>query len=122
MMEAINWYLDTWWKIMARPIYFYVTLPSDSWSSKPLTFASVSAWALAAGLTITLFFTQYVPVGLTLVEGLSLKSLLIVSPVILLMALIFLALTLLVLGAISMGVFLGILYGVGVLIHFMLKM
>lgn len=106
---------------MGRPIFFYVKMPEGQWSEEPLTFAAASAWIFAFGVTITVFFTQYLPTGLTLLEGLTPLKLLIVSPVVLVIASVFFGMTVLVIGGIMMVLVLGILYGVGVLIHFTLR-
>jgi hypothetical protein len=96
-------YFNTWIKIIFQPILFYTFCPSQDWREEPLTFAAINSWILSFFATILVFINQYVPMGATLIEGISgLKSLLI-FPVLLMVAFMFFSMTFFIIG----GVFLG---------------
>ncbi|MBI5078759.1 hypothetical protein HZB08_01910 [Candidatus Saganbacteria bacterium] len=105
----IKWYLDTWWTIIARPIYFYAKLKEESWKEKALTFFMTSAWILAASSALAVFVLQYIPIGSTLVEGIAGIKFLIILPVLITLALVFFVITALILGGVFIAAF-GIMF------------
>jgi len=122
MLKYIKWYIDTWYKIIVRPILFYTLMPGGDWKEDALTFAAVSSWILSFGLTITIFITQYIPIGKYLIEGLSGLELLIVSPVVLAIAFVFFIMTLIIVGGIIMGLLLIFLSLCATIEHYVLKL
>jgi len=117
-MNNVKSYFATWWTIMARPIYFYTKLKEEDWKEKSLTFLLYTAWLIALVLTLAIFIIQYIPIGSTLVAGITGLKLLIVSPVLLTLALMFFLITALIMAGV-MTIALGILfYLVGWLTHY----
>lgn len=102
-------YFKEWWLIMARPIYFFAVLKDELWQEKPLTFLMITAWLLAAVATLVIFCVQYIPIGSTLVEGITGYKFLIILPVLLTLIFVFFVITVLILG----GVFIGSLFAAG---------
>ena len=105
------------WDVILRPIYFYTVLPKGEWSDKPLTFAGMTAWILAAVMSIVIFFTQLWPIGATLFEKVSGWQYLIIFPVALLLAFMFFLITIMIVGGVLMALLLSLFYVLGVLIH-----
>lgn len=91
-------YFAAWWEIMARPIYFYTRLKEEHWQDNPLSFLLVTSWLAAFMVTVAVFFLQYVPIGSTLVEGVTGVKFIIILPVLLTLSLVFFAITLLIVG------------------------
>lgn len=114
----IKWYLETWWTIIARPIYFYTRMKEESWKEKSLSFLLISSWILAAITTLSIFFIQYIPIGSTLVEGISGIKFLTILPVILTLALVFILITFLILGGVFVFVFGAAFYAIGLVLHY----
>ena len=118
MIRMLSDYFVEWWTIIARPIYFYTRLKDESWKEKSLTFLLISTWLLAAAVTLAVFIIQYVPIGSTLVEGITGTKLLIISPVLLTLALAFFMITLLILGGVMVMAFGAAFYAIGFLLHY----
>ncbi|MDD4178654.1 MAG: hypothetical protein PHH14_01205 [Candidatus Margulisbacteria bacterium] len=117
-MNNVKSYFATWWTIMARPIYFYTKLKEESWKEKSLTFLLYTAWLIALALTLAIFIIQYIPIGSTLVAGITGLKMLIVSPVLVTLAFMFFLITFLIMAGV-MTAALGILFGlVGWLTHY----
>jgi len=117
-MKMLKWYFETWWTIIARPIYFYTKLKEESWKEKSLTFLVITSWLLAAAMTLAIFLIQYLPIGSTLVEGIKGFKFLIVLPVLLTLALVFLGMTLLILGGVLVIGLGAAFYAVGFILHY----
>jgi hypothetical protein len=117
-MKMLKWYFETWWTIIARPIYFYTKLKEESWKEKSLTFLVITSWLLAAAMTLAIFLIQYLPIGATLVEGIKGFKLLIVLPVLLTLTLVFLGMTLLILGGVLVIGLGAAFYAVGFILHY----
>jgi len=114
----VNWYLTTWWTIMAQPIYFYTKLKEEEWKEKALTFLMISSWLLAAPITLAIFIIQYVPIGSTLIEGIAGWKFLIILPVLITLAFVFFMITFLILGGV-MVIVLGVaFYIIGFALHY----
>jgi hypothetical protein len=111
-------YLETWWTIIARPIYFYTKLKEESWKEKSLTFLFQTSWILAAAIALAIFIIQYVPIGSTLVEGVKGFKFAIILPVLITLALVFFGITFLILtGLLVVG--LGAAFcAVGLVLHY----
>lgn len=111
-------YLETWWTIIARPIYFYTKLKEESWKEKSLTFLLYTSWILAAAVTLAILLIQYLPIGSTLVEGIRGFKFIIILPVLITLALVFLGITLLILGGVLALVLGAAFYAVGFVLHY----
>lgn len=121
-MTNLKDYFATWWTVIMRPIYFYAKLKEESWQEKSLTFLLITAWLVAAVLTLAIFLIQYVPIGSTLVEGISGWKFLLIIPVLVTLALVFFAITLLIVGGV-MTIGLGAaFYLIGLVLHYVYKM
>jgi len=103
---------------MAQPIYFYTKLKEEDWKEKALTFLMISSWLLAAAMTLAIFVIQYIPIGGTLVEGITGWKFLIILPVLVTLALVFFIITFLILGG-AMVIGLGAaFYVIGFILHY----
>ena len=122
MGKVMDWYLNTWWSIMARPIYFFTNIPKGLWQEEALSFAGYTAWFISFFLAIAVFIVQQVPIGLRLTEGASLKQIIIASPVLIVFSSAFFAMTLLIVGGVMLGVVIGGLYVAGAVLHTVLKL
>lgn len=116
----MNWYLENLNKIMLRPILFYQDMPKGSWKEYPLSFALITGWIMAFFLTSVFFINNYLPTGLSLIEGIQGQKLLIVVPVLLVMAFAFFAMTTLIIGGIMIGAILGLLFFCAAVLNFLL--
>lgn len=114
----INWYLTTWWMIIAQPIYFYTKLKEESWKEKSLTFLLISSWLLAFAATAAIFVIQYIPIGSTLIEGITGFKFLIILPVLITLAFVFFMITFLILGGVLTVLFGALFYAVGFILHY----
>ena len=105
---------------MLRPILFYQDMPKGSWKEYPLSFALITGWIMAFFLTLVFFINNYLPTGLSLIEGIQGQKLLIVVPVLLVMAFAFFAMTTLIIGGIMIGAILGLLFFCAAVLNFLL--
>ena len=105
---------------MLRPILFYQDMPKGSWKEYPLSFALITGWIMAFFLTSVFFINNYLPTGLSLIEGIQGQKLLIVVPVLLVMAFAFFAMTTLIIGGIMIGAILGLLFFCAAVLNFLL--
>jgi len=103
---------------VAQPIYFYTKLKEEDWKEKALTFLMISSWLLAAAVTLAIFVIQYIPIGSTLVEGITGWKFLIILPVLITLALVFFMITLLILGGAMVIVFGAAFYLLGLALHY----
>ena len=120
--EYLERYIDTWHKVIARPILFHTIMPEGDWKEDALTFVTLSSWILSFGLTIAVFITQYIPIGKYLIEGLSGMKLLVVSPVIAAIAFVFFAMTVIIVGGILMVLIILLLLFCATVEHYVLKL
>jgi len=118
VINSLKWYLDTWWLVTARPIYFYTKLKEESWKEKSLTFLLFSSWIVAFAATVAVFIIQYVTIGATLVEGITGMKFLIILPVLLTLAFVFFMISFLIVGGVMVLVFGVAFYAVGFLLHY----
>ncbi|MFH1577037.1 MAG: YIP1 family protein [Candidatus Margulisiibacteriota bacterium] len=116
-MEIRN-YFSTWWTVMLRPIYFYTKLKEADWKEQSLTFLLLTTWLLSFVATLVIFIVQYVPIGSTLVEGIEGLKFIIILPVLITLALVFFAITLLILGGLLTFAFFLMLYLIGILLNY----
>ncbi|MBU0671793.1 MAG: YIP1 family protein [Candidatus Margulisbacteria bacterium] len=116
-MEIRN-YFSTWWMVMLRPIYFYTKLKEADWKEQSLTFLLLTTWLLSFVATLVIFIVQYVPIGSTLVEGIEGLKFIIILPVLITLALVFFAITLLILGGLLTFAFFLMLYLIGILLNY----
>lgn len=116
----MNWYLDTLYKILVRPILFYQDMPKGKWREDALSFAMVTGWILAFALTIVFFINSYLPTGLSLIEGIQGHKLLIVVPVLTVMGFAFFAMTVLIVGGVFVGAIVCLLFVCAAVLNFLL--
>jgi hypothetical protein len=101
-----------------RPIYFYAKLKEESWKEKSLTFLLLSSWIVAALITLAIFILQYIPIGATLVEGISGWKFPVILPVLITLALVFFVITFLILGGAMVVGFGAAFYLIGFVLHY----
>lgn len=120
MMDNLKQYMDTWWKIVMKPILFYQDMPKDVWSGAPLTFVLITSWVISFFMTFSVFVIMYIPTGFSLIEGIKGRGLIIVTPVLLLMGLVFFIMTILIIAGFVIGALLGLLFAVAGVLNFLL--
>ncbi|OGC12262.1 hypothetical protein A3K48_07395 [candidate division WOR-1 bacterium RIFOXYA12_FULL_52_29] len=118
MINMLRWYWKTWWQVMARPIYFYVKLKEESWKEKAYSFFLVSAWLVAFAMTAAVFFFQYLPIGATLIEGISGYKLLVIMPVMLTLAFVFFLITFFILAGLLVVSLTAAFFALAYLLHY----
>lgn len=118
MSKRIRWFLETWWTIILRPIYFYTKLKEESWRGKSLTFFLVNAWIMAVASTLAVYIIQYIPIGSTLVEGVSGYKFVLILPVLLTLVFVFFLITVLILLGLFASAFYVLFYLVAFLLHY----
>jgi Yip1 domain len=116
----LNWYLDTLYKILVKPILFYQDMPKGKWRDDALSFEMVTGWILAFALTVVFFINSYLPTGLSLIEGIQGRKLLIVVPVLTVMGFVFFAMTVLIVGGIFVVAIFGLLFVCAAVLNFLL--
>ena len=105
-IKALKDYYGVWWKIMARPIYFYAFMERGSWKDRSVSFLLAGCWILAAVLSAAAFLIQLVWLLLGLVAGITGLKFLIILPVFAVLSSMFLLIIFLITGAfISAAVF-----------------
>lgn len=118
MIKTLKEYLDTWYAIIIRPIYFYTKLKEEKWQEQPLSFFLITAWVLALVAALVIFVIQYIPIGSTLVSGVSGLRFLIVLPVLIALAFVFYMITFLILGGVFTFAFFVMFMLVGWVLHY----
>lgn len=116
----MNWYFESLYNIIVKPILFYQSMPKGNWRDEPLSFAMVTGWILAFALTLVFFINNYLPTGLSLIEGIQGQKLIIVIPVLAVMGFAFFTLTALIIGGILIGAMLGLLLFCAAVLNFLL--
>lgn len=116
----MNWYFETLYKIIVKPILFYQSMPKGKWREEPLSFALITGWILAFTLTLVFFINNYLPTGLSLIEGIHGQKLIIVVPVLAVMGFAFFAITALIIGGFLIGAMLGLLLFCAAILNFLL--
>jgi hypothetical protein len=106
----LNWYIDTFNKVIFRPILFYQDMPKGKWHEDSLSFAMVTGWILAFALTIVFFINSYLPTGLSLVEGIQGQKMIILVPVLAVMGFAFFAMTVLIVGGLLICAMLALMF------------
>jgi hypothetical protein len=122
MMGKAKWYLETWYTVMVRPILFYTFLPEGAWHGEALTFAGATSWVLSFFLTFAIFLIKFIQIGLYLIENLTLWERVLTSPIMIVFAFVFFAMTTLIIGGFILAGILGALWGFAVVLHFVLKL
>jgi len=112
-----KWYLDILFTVLVRPILFYTKLPPGEWEDESLTFCGINCWILALFTTLVVFINQLIPVGATLVEGITGFKLLLISPVMLVLAFMFFVIVYSILGGVFMALFISLFYVLGALMY-----
>ncbi len=86
-------------------------MPKGTWSEDSLSFALVTGWILSFCFTLVVFVDSYLPTGLTLIDGIYGKKLIIAFPVLAVMGVAFFLMTLFIVAGLLIIGILG-LYGV----------
>ncbi len=118
MRKQIKWFLEVWWTIIVRPIYFYTKLREEDWKGKALTFFLINTWILATAATVVIYLTQYIPIGSALVEGISGFRFILVLPVLLTLIFVFFLITVLILEGVFAFSFFILFFLVGYLLNY----
>ena len=105
-IRGLKEYFEVWWKIMARPIYFYTFMERGDWKDRSVTFLLVGSWILAGALSAAAFVIQLVWILLGLVSGITGLKFLIIFPVFAALSSMFMLIIFLITGTfISAGTF-----------------
>ncbi|MFH1542052.1 MAG: Yip1 family protein [bacterium] len=115
-------YFEQWWTIMLRPIYFFTLLDKEDWKGKPLTFLLITSWLLAALAATVVFILQFVPIGKTLVVGITGWSFVIILPVLVTLGATFYLITLFIVAGLFVCVFFALLFALSYVLHYCSKM
>ena len=118
MREQVTWFLNIWWTVIARPIYFYTKLKGEDWKERALTFFLINSWILGLAATLVIFIIQYLPIGSTLIEGITGFRFILILPVLLTLIFVFLLITSLILGGMFALAFFVLFYVVGWVLHY----
>ena len=116
----MRWYFDTLYRIITKPILFFSDMPAGSWQEDSLSFALVTGWIMSFAVSIVIFINNYLPTGLSLIEGIYGKKLLIALPVLLIMGFAFFAMTVLIIGGIINLAILGLFFVCGAILNVLL--
>ncbi|MFC1559606.1 YIP1 family protein [Candidatus Margulisiibacteriota bacterium] len=120
MINLAKAYLDVWWKVMLRPIFFFQDMPEGKWSEAALTFMLATSWILSFGITLAIFIIMYIPTGLNLIEGLKGRELVLATPVLLLMGVVFFIMTILIVALFVIAVLLALSFAVAGILNALL--
>jgi hypothetical protein len=104
-IKGLKEYFAVWWKIMARPIYFYTFMEKGDWKDRSITFALTGCWILAAAFSAAAFVVQLVWIILGLTSGITGIKFLIILPVFAALCSMFLLMIFLLAGTIFSAVF-----------------
>jgi len=85
-------------------------MPKGTWREESLSFAMITGWVIAITLTAVFFINNYIPTGLSLIEGISQRKLIIIIPVLSVMGVAFFAMTALILGGIFICAIVGLMF------------
>jgi len=116
----VNWYIERLIGIILRPIFFFQDMPGGSWQEDSLSFALVTGWILSFILTFVIFVNSYIPTGLSLIEGIYGKRLIIVLPVLLIMGFVFFAMSLLIIAGIMIIAIIALFMVCAAILNFLL--
>jgi hypothetical protein len=116
--NRLRQFLNTWWTVIVRPIYFYTKLKEEDWKEEALTFFLINSWILGLAATLVIFIIQYLPIGSTLIEGISGLKFILILPVLLTLAFVFFLITVLILGGMFAIIFFVLFCLVGILLHY----
>jgi hypothetical protein len=78
-------------------------MPRSSWHEDSLTFGLITGWILTFTITLIIFINNYLPTGISLIDGIYGQKLLLALPVLLVMGFAFFMMTLLIIGFIFIG-------------------
>jgi hypothetical protein len=118
MLKIIADYCTAWWTIILRPIYFYTKMKVDDWREQSLTFLLITSWTMGLAATLVIFVLQYIPIGSTLVEGVSGFKFILILPVLLTLIFVFFVITFLIMGGLFSFAFFILFYLCGVILHY----
>jgi len=116
----MKWYIENLWNIMTRPIQFFDNMPAGTWMEAPLTFSLITGWIMAFALTFVVFINNYLPTGLSLIEGIAGKKLIITVPVLAVMGVAFFIMTVLIIGGMIIAAILGLFFVCAAILNFLL--
>ena len=117
LRDKIRWYYLTWWKVMTAPLTFYHEIKPQKWDEEPLSFILGSSWLAGLFVTIGIFCSQYLTIGVGLLQLVKGIEILYVTPALLVLALAFFLMTLLIAGGIVVGFFLALFTGLGLVLY-----
>ncbi|MBI5700955.1 hypothetical protein HZC34_03785 [Candidatus Saganbacteria bacterium] len=86
-------YLNDLAKMIFRPILFFTVIPEGKWYDKPASFAGFTSALLSFVLASVIFVTQFMPIGSTMFEKVQPSKIIIASPVMAVLGLMFFAMT-----------------------------
>jgi hypothetical protein len=116
----MSWYIENLMKLISSPKHFFADMPKGSWKEASLSFALVTGWIIAFALTTVMFINSYIPTGLSLIDGIYGKKLLIVIFPLLVMGTAFFIMTLLILGGILTIALLSLIFGYSAALNLLL--
>lgn len=117
-MSKLHWFIEKWFKVMLRPVYFFTRLKEENWQEEALTFLLILSWLTAFFATVVVFIVSYVPIGRYMVAGITGLKFIIILPIISVLAFNFFAITFLILAGIFVGGFFIAQTSCAVLLHF----
>lgn len=112
----IKEYLENLFAILLRPIWFFTFMPEGDWNDKPITFAGITAAFISFGIVIIVFWTQYSPISITLLEKVQPTKYLIITPVMATLAFTFFVITFSIAFGVLLFVILSMFWFLGVLL------
>ncbi len=116
----MNWFIETLTRVLLTPKQFFAHLPKGSWSEDSLSFALVCGWIMAFAMTLVVFINNYMPTGMSLIEGIYGKKLLIVVPVLMVLGLAFFAMTLFIVAGIMIIALIALFFVCASILHIIL--
>jgi hypothetical protein len=114
-------FINSWWTLITRPIYFFVKMPAGDWKEESFTFMAWSVWTLAFALTVMVFVSKYLLIGAYIVDKISGVKALIISPVIAVLGIVFFIITLGVVAGLLQLISVAGCYCLGWAFHFLAK-
>lgn len=98
-LKGLKEFLGVWWKLMARPIYFYTFIEKSGWKERSLSFLLSVSWTLALFISASALAIQLIWILLGLVSGVTGLKFLIILPVFAALCAMFVFIIFLITGA-----------------------
>jgi hypothetical protein len=109
-------------KVVTKPALFFENMPSGTWQEDALSFSLVTGWILSFAVTFAFFVNNYIPTGISLIEGIAGRKLVIALPVLVVMGIIFFTMTLLIIAGIMIAAILCLFVTCAGLLNFLLML